>query len=148
MAQLVSTVDLTATLLAAAGISVPDGMAGRSLLPLLRDRGEPWPDDVLVQISESQTGRAIRTHRWKYCARLPLGSTGTGSDYEDHCLYDLLADPWELTNLIGMEPFDGVVAEMRERLSRRMVAAGEAIPHFTAASAQPTDQRRVDFRYS
>mgnify|MGYP006148106243 CR=1 FL=1 len=38
------------------------------LLPLLRGSGANtgWPDEVFVQISESQIGRCVRTHRWKY----------------------------------------------------------------------------------
>jgi len=61
--QLVSLVDLPPTLLDAAQIAVPSSMQGRSILPLVRGQTDGWPDDVFMQISESQCGRAIRTTR-------------------------------------------------------------------------------------
>ncbi|MGH8020708.1 MAG: sulfatase/phosphatase domain-containing protein, partial [Opitutaceae bacterium] len=149
ISQLVSTVDLAPTLLDAAGLPVPRGMAGRSLVPLVRDRdGTPWPDDVFIQISEAQTGRTVRTCRWKYSVRRPgedelAPETASSDIYEDDCLFDLEADPWELTNLIGMPPFAGIVSDMRARLVRRMRAAGEAAPRFIDAPEQPHGQRQV-----
>ena len=59
-------------------------------------------------------------------------------------LYDLRADPWELTNLIGLPSHGEVAAMLRERLVRRMVAAGEAEPTMTAAPVKSASgQRRV-----
>ena len=55
----VSTVDLAPTLLDAAGVPLPAGLHGRSVLPLLRGDRQGWPDHVFLQISESQVGRAI-----------------------------------------------------------------------------------------
>ena len=52
--QLVSLVDLPPTLLDAAGIPVPEEMQGRSILPLTRGETDGWPEEVFVQISESQ----------------------------------------------------------------------------------------------
>jgi len=147
--QFVSTVDFAPTLLDAAGLPVPPGMSGRSLLPLLRDRDMPWRDDILVQISESQTGRTLRTDRWKYNVRRP-DEAGTeeaaGSDvYVDDCLFDLEADPWELTNLIGIQAFAEVVSDLRRRLVRRMTETGEAEPRFIDAPVQPSGQRRMEY---
>ena len=61
IAELVSLLDLPPTLLDAAGIPVPEGMQGKSLLPLVQKRTVSWPEEVFVQISESQVGRAVRT---------------------------------------------------------------------------------------
>ena len=72
--QLVSLIDLPPTLLDAAGLSVPEAMQGRSILPLLRgeaEAAESWPEEMFVQISEAQVGRAVRTHRWKYGVDAP-----------------------------------------------------------------------------
>jgi len=38
-------------------------MEGRSLLLLAQKQTREWRDDMLVQMSEAQTGPAIRTHR-------------------------------------------------------------------------------------
>ncbi len=46
-------------------------MQGRSLLPLVRRQPVEWPDDVFIQISEAQVGRALRTKRWKYGVDAP-----------------------------------------------------------------------------
>jgi arylsulfatase A-like enzyme len=140
--HLVSLVDLPATLLDGAGLGVPKQIAGRSILPLLRQPQHPWSDDVLVQISESQTGRAVRTVRWKYSVRCPeTDETGepvtraSAEAYIDDCLYDLKADPWELTNLAGYTSHAHVVKVLRERMTRRMVSIGEAPPRFIDAPA-------------
>ncbi len=149
--ELVSLVDLPPTLLDAAGLAIPAEMAGRSILPLVRRESAEWPEEVFVQISESQTGRAVRTRRWKYSVRDPEldpegrpVSRAVSGVYADDALYDLLADPWELTNLIGMAPFAEVVAELRGRLVRRMTAIGETPPRFLDAPPVAAGQRRID----
>jgi len=142
--QLVSLVDLPPTLLDAAGLPVPPEMDGRSILPLLRSRSADWPEEAFIQISESQVGRAIRTARWKYSVYAPdlHGWQVGGSDrYVEEFLYDLQADPYELTNLIGVEAYRAVANDLRERLIRRMVEAGEAAPIIEPAPSRPSGQR-------
>jgi arylsulfatase A-like enzyme len=144
--QLVSLIDLPPTLLDAAGLPVPDEMQGRSLVPLLHNRNTQWPDDVFVQISESQVGRAIRTSRWKYgvVAKDKNGWRDADSDhYTEAHLYDLLADPYELSNLIECESHREVARVMRERLLRRMNEAGETAPQIIEAECHQCGQRRV-----
>jgi arylsulfatase A-like enzyme len=150
--QLCSLIDLPPTLLDAAGIEVPADMMGRSIKSLVADRGQPWPDDVLVQISESHTGRCVRTSRWKYSVRAVTATgerpsqEGPGSAYyADDFLYDLDADPWEQNNLIGRRAFVAVTAEMRTRLVARMTACGEAAPRFIDAPSVPSGQRRPGY---
>ena len=97
-----SLIDLPPTLLDAAGIEIPANMQGHSILPLLRSPNANWPDDMFVQISESEVGRAIRTSRWKYAVTAPEkdGWQDADSDrYVEAFLYDLYADPYELNNL-------------------------------------------------
>lgn len=121
--DLASLIDLPPTLLDAAGLPVPGEMRGRSLL-----RNGEGPDEVFIQISESQVGRAIRTRRWKYAVTAP-GADGwndAGSaEYVEDLLYDLDADPHELHNLAGLESHAEVAATLRARLQERMAAAGE-----------------------
>jgi len=144
--EVVSLVDLPPTLLAACGLPVPETMQGRSLLPLLRGERAGWPEEVLVQISESQVGRAVRTLRWKYGVDAPdrRGGEHPGAErYVEQYLYDLEADPYELTNLVGLESHRAVADVMRERLVRRMVEAGEAAPEVVPAPARRSGQRHV-----
>lgn len=144
--KLVSTVDLTPTLLDAVGISIPPEMQGRSIMPLTAGNGEGWPEEIFVQISEAQVGRAVRTRRWKYGVDAPegRGAQQAGSDrYVEQYLYDLDADPYELCNLIGMTSHQEVARIMRQRLVRRMLAAGEDAPQIQPAEIRESRQRRV-----
>ncbi|MBV9865681.1 MAG: sulfatase-like hydrolase/transferase [Abitibacteriaceae bacterium] len=144
--SLVSLIDLPPTLLDAAGLPIPDNMQGRSILPLLKGAAQDWPEEVFVQISESQVGRAIRTARWKYSVHAPDRSgwrDAASNHYAEEFLYDLQADPYELINLLGFESHQEVTALLRERLIGRMVAAGEEAPTIEPAPLRPSGQRRV-----
>lgn len=144
--ELVSLIDLPPTLLDAAGIEVPDAMQGRSVLPLIHREPVEWPEEVFVQISESQVGRAIRTKRWKYAVVAPdaHATHDASSDrYVEELLYDLEADPYELTNLAGIEAYRSVADELKDRLIARMVEAGEQAPEIVAAEARHGGQRKI-----
>lgn len=69
--------------------------------------------------------------------------TGSADRYREQFLYDLAADPYELTNLAGFESHRRVSEELRARLIRRMVEAGEAAPLIEAAPAVASGQRIV-----
>jgi len=144
LTELVSLIDLPPTLMDAAGLPIPSDMQGRSLLPLIRGETAGWPEEVFIQISESQVGRAIRTRRWKYsvCAPGKDGWNDSASEvYVEEYLYDLEVDPYELTNLIGYESHRRVADQLRERLIERMVAAGESAPSITPAPARSSGER-------
>ena len=94
--------------------------------------------------SSGSTAKPTRTARWKYSVYAPdlHGWQVGGSDrYDEEYLYDLQADPYELTNLIGIEAFRAVADDLRERLIRRMVPAGEAAPDIEPAAPRPGGQR-------
>lgn len=126
--ELMSTLDLPPTLLDAAGIEVPEQMQGRSIMPLVKRQESNWPEEVFVQISESQVARAVRTQRWKYCVTAPDKDAwhDMNSDtYVEQYLYDLQSDPHELRNLVDLPSHEAVRKLMRERLTKRMLEAGE-----------------------
>lgn len=127
--ELVSLVDLPPTLLDAAGIPVPEEMQGRSIMPLVRRKAhEPWPEEVYIQISEAEVGRAVRTHRWKYGVTAPelSGNDVPGaSEYVESYLYDLEVDPYELNNLVGRSAYRELSDRLGDRLLARLVEAGE-----------------------
>jgi len=146
VSEMVSLIDLPPTLLDAAGIDVPDLMQGRSILPLLNGTADDWPEEAFIQVSEAQVGRAVRTGRWKYGVDAPEkhGGKDAGSDtYVEQYLYDLQADPYELTNLIHSEVHQIVRDVMRDRLIRRMKDAGEDEPSIVQAEVHRSGQRKV-----
>ena len=135
--DLVSLIDVPPTLLAAGGIPTPASMQGRPLQGLADGTAKDWPEEVFIQISESQVGRAIRTKKWKYSVRAPerKGNRDSGSDvYAEDYLYDLEQDPHERNNLVTAPELATVRAQLAERLKDRMVKAGEPAPRIVPAT--------------
>lgn len=121
--ELVSLIDLPATLLDCAEIDVPKHFDGNSLLALVDSSEENWKKEVFLQISESQVGRCIRTDRFKYSVRATDkdGVKDASSDvyYEDF-LYDLQNDPHERINLIEHKDYAKTREELKAILQRNI----------------------------
>ncbi|MCL2509365.1 MAG: sulfatase-like hydrolase/transferase [Oscillospiraceae bacterium] len=129
--ELVSLIDLPVTLMQCGGIEIPSGLQGNPLQKLTRGDHSDWPQEVFIQISESQVGRAIRTKRWKYSVKAPFKNGWIHEDsgiYREEFLYDLENDPHELRNLVDRKEYGEVRAELRQRLIKRMTKAGERTP--------------------
>jgi uncharacterized sulfatase len=132
--EMVNLMDLPPTILQAADTTPPDTMRGRPLQDLVDGHAVDWPQEVFLQISESQCGRAVRTKKWKYSVRAP-DKTGqdAGSDgYVEDFLYDLESDPHERNNLVAASDHFETRQMLSRVLKRRMVAAGEAEPQILA----------------
>jgi arylsulfatase A-like enzyme len=152
--EVVSMVDVTPTLLDAAGVPVPASMKGRSFLPLLNQpKGRAnWRSEAFVQISASMVARALRTDQWTYCVVDPTGNGDRdpgSTHFQEYQMYNLAADPHQLLNLAGRRDVPQLVhyngdrqlpdlaAHLRERLIARMVEAGEAAPQIDPARFYP-----------
>jgi len=139
--ELIGIIHIAPTLLDAAGVTVPESMKGRSFLPLLRDAKARtnWPNRELIQISESMTGRAIRTKDWTYCVADPTGATDqpASTNYHEYQIYDQRNDPCELVNLAGRKEYREVAYGLRDQLKELMAQAGEAAPEITPAKLYP-----------
>jgi arylsulfatase A-like enzyme len=139
--EIVGLIDLAPTVLEAVNVAVPAGWKGRSLLPLLSDPAarESWPNQQLIQISESMTARAIRTKDWTYCVADPSGATKepAAGTYHEYQLYDQRADPHELVNLAGRKEYRTQADELSGQLKKLMVAAGEPEPEIVPAALYP-----------
>jgi len=134
--ELVSLIDVPPTLLAAGGMPTPTTMQGRPLQGLVDGTANNWPEEVFIQISESQVGRAIRTKKWKYSVRAPErhGNRDSGSDvYLEDFLYDLEKDPHERNNLVADPALAGIRTQMAARLKQQMDKAGEQVPRILPA---------------
>ncbi len=144
----IGLVDLMPSLLHACDVAIPEGVQGRSFLPLAQREPETvreWQEEVLVQISEAGTGRAMRSERWTYCVMAPAGqgsihaggvegaqvgkAASPGSEvYAETHLYDNYADPYQHVNLLGRQQYRDVAARLRERMVERMTSIGEPAP--------------------
>ncbi|MGN8644866.1 sulfatase-like hydrolase/transferase [Gracilibacillus sp. HCP3S3_G5_1] len=144
--ELVSLIDFTPTLLDAAGITVPKELSGQSFLPLVTNKDTKWKNEVFIQISESQVGRAIRTKRWKYSVSnysLNPAEYETASVYQEEFLYDLEADPYELTNLIELKSHRKVKEYLRERLLDYILKIEGEKPEIQTVTEVESGQRKV-----
>ncbi|MFW6164449.1 MAG: sulfatase-like hydrolase/transferase [Planctomycetota bacterium] len=117
--ELVLNADISPTLVDLAGLPVPDGVHGRSLLPLLGGEKVAWRDSILYEAPEPELGSwplaAVRTARWKYIQTYAIKDPSR-LVFEE--LYDLGADPREMTNLAGQAAHAAVQAQLREELGR------------------------------
>ena len=129
ISELVSQVDYTPTLLDAAGLPIPTTMQGRTLMPLLDRKTEGWRNEVYFEMTEFYTGRGLRTPQYTYAVLAPKErgwQTVPGADrYVEYALYDNYADPYQLVNLAGRDPYRQVLQELRNRLLARMKEAGD-----------------------
>ncbi|MAS92327.1 MAG: iduronate-2-sulfatase [Verrucomicrobiales bacterium] len=97
--RIVEYVDIYPTVVEAAGLAIPDGLAGKSLVPLLEDPIAEWDSHAVTQILRPADDRlenpvmgcSIRTDRWRF-TEWAEGSEGVE-------LYDHYADPMEFNNL-------------------------------------------------
>jgi arylsulfatase A-like enzyme len=141
ISQMVGIIDLTPTLLTAVGVTVPPTMKGTSLQPLLHDEKAraSWPNEHLIQISESMTGRAIRTRDWTYCVAEITGTTNLPASpvYQEYQMYDQRNDPMEQVNLAGRKEYRKQANELKDKLIKLLVAAGEPVPEIRPARLYP-----------
>ena len=114
--QLTQNIDFAPTFLDLAGVPVPATMHGASLVPLLERREIAWRDAIYYHYYESQATHrvpamyGVRTDRHKLVRYYEPGENA----WE---LFDLVADPDELRNVVD----DPKYAEVRAQLTKRLV---------------------------
>lgn len=128
VSDLVSLIDLPATVLDIAGAEIPEHFMGKSLAD------KKGHESVFIQISESQIGRAVRTDRWKYSVSAKNRDSAFADSYTEDCLYDLQNDPYEKNNLISDPSLAQTRKELREILLEYMKKAGEPVLNITKST--------------
>ncbi len=99
--QAAASMDLTATILAAAGVTPPRPLDGRDLLPLLAGKRPPLERSLFWRVKlPDRRQQAMRRGSWKYL-----------HDGKADLLFDLARDPGEKKDLAAAEP--ARVAEMK-----------------------------------
>ena len=110
-AHLVVNIDLAPTFAAVGGAAAPNAQ-GMSLLPLLRSSAAPWRDQFLIE-SKTLVGVpafcGIRSTGYAYVRYVRTG---------EQELYDLSADPYELTNVASDPSYAKVLTTLRRAAQR------------------------------
>ncbi|WP_213807182.1 sulfatase [Granulicella sp. dw_53] len=112
--RIVQSLDIYRTMAELCGLEVPNGVEGKSLVPLLNDPRAAWEEPAYSIWSEDGTtvhGTAVRTEQWRYAEYGKDAANGA-------LLFDVHADPMELTNLADDPKF----ADVRKRLSGLVAA--------------------------
>lgn len=157
---LLGNVDYAPTILALAGVEVPEAMQGRSFADALAaDRPEPVREAVFGLYHKSHS-RSVRTlthklirhfdspteHRWLPATYEHLLQRRSGRRVE---LYDLEADPLEFHNLAGQPPVTDVEARLDDLLWRWLEEVDDPVlhgpvrsPSYEAAVADYQDWRK------
>ncbi|MEZ4707120.1 MAG: sulfatase-like hydrolase/transferase [Caldilineaceae bacterium] len=145
--SMVNLVDIVPTLLTLQGLPIPRAMHGQPLPTVtnaaprdatfseygaggppftqadLEALPRPWGRQTLIQSLRHREAegrrKMVRTRDWKY-VHDPMG------DKDE--LYDLCADPWELTNVIDEPVHAPTVADLRLRLADWMIETEDAQP--------------------
>ncbi|MBL9123116.1 MAG: sulfatase [Planctomycetaceae bacterium] len=108
------SVDIYPTLCELAGVPIPAGLDGSSLLSVARDPRAGGKDSALhVYPRGERIGRAIRTERYRLVEWKVPGSSPDTAEFE---LYDYENDPLETQNLADTEP--ETVAQLRALLAK------------------------------
>jgi choline-sulfatase len=141
----VTTAELAPTLLRAAGIKAPAGMLDG--LPVtaadLATTGTTQDAAVLIQISESETGRALRTRRWAYHV-VGEGIASHADTYTEDGLWDLDADPYQLDNVIGLEGYATTADALRLLIVERIAQEEGRLAVVRSAPRSPSGQRQSE----
>jgi len=107
-------IDVTATIVDLAGIDVPDGYHGKSLVPIVTGETTSLSRDAVLiehlwEFPHIPSSEGVRTDNWKY-----FRYVGDPSIEE---LYNLSEDPEEENNLANDADYRETMAELRAKLS-------------------------------
>jgi len=140
---MVTNVDFAPTLLELMGAPAPDHVQGRSFVPILEGE-EPadWPTSMYYRYwmhhdgahnCPAHYGVRTRTHKLICYYNDPLDQVGAHgpADPVEWELYDLVADPLEVANVIDDPTYADVRADLAAELARLQEAVGDT-PHAMA----------------
>jgi arylsulfatase A-like enzyme len=121
-ASLVSNLDLAPTFLEAAGVSIPESMQGRSLVPLLRgERPGDWRDSFYYHYYESYGAHAVAAHYGVVTDRYKLVRFPATDEWE---LLDREIDPLEVRSFHDDPDHAAVRAQLLDELERLRAELG------------------------
>jgi arylsulfatase A-like enzyme len=115
---IVSNLDFAETFLEAAGQSIPAGMQGRSLVPLLKgETPADWRKSFYYEYYEYPVPHHVRPHYGVVTDRYKLVHFYT-PDLDEWELFDRAKDPGELRNVAGEAAYASVVEDLKREVNR------------------------------
>ncbi len=117
--EMVLSIDLAPTMLALAGVKIPESMQGLDMTPLVRDEPVDWRSDWYYEhVYNTRPPRSpivkvegVRTDRWKYTRYPEIGPLAEQ-------LFDLENDPLERSNLAGSSSHQQTLIQLRSRCDK------------------------------
>lgn len=126
----VSAIDIGPTVLDAAGLPIPEGMSGRSMMKIINSTESGQIDDSRNTMMTGMefhyentllpASRNIRNKRFEYIIHFE-------NDGEE--FYDLVNDPWETKNLISNPDYKTEIHELKTQMRTMGIGLGD--PRFT-----------------
>lgn len=115
--EIVTNLDFAETMLDLAGVKVPSGMQGESLVPLLKGKKRKgWRDAMYYHFYEYPGYHYVKRHYGIRTERYKL--IRFYHDIEAWELYDLDEDPQELNNLYGSDGYEKLTKRLKKRLDK------------------------------
>jgi len=115
--RIVESLDIYPTLVELCGLALPEGVEGKSLVPLLHNPAAQWDRPAYSVWSEDGRtlhGVAVRNEQWRYAEFGPNGANGA-------MLFDPKADPLEMNNLAN-DPRHAATCAQLAKLTRQYAA--------------------------
>ena len=112
---LIQNIDYGPTFLDVAGVSVPEEMQGRSMVPLLRNDCQPssdWRDAIYYAYYENAAVHAVPVHDGVRNDRYKLMYFPRGREWQ---LFDLEVDPQEMRSVHKEPEYASILAMMQQR---------------------------------
>ena len=146
---LVSHLDVFPTICDILGLTPPEWLQGKSMVPLLEGKVDKIRDEIFSEVTfhaAYQPMRCIRTERYKYiryfddydCVVAANIDDGPAKSFllenglldmpiEKELLFDLYHDPTERNNLVGRQEYQQVYENLIERLHAWMVETNDPL---------------------
>jgi arylsulfatase A-like enzyme len=113
--QMVMNLDIAPTMLDIAGITLPNEVQGKSMLPLFTKGNATWRNELYYHYYETTTHDVsphfgIKTNKYKL---IRFYEKVTGWE-----LYDLQKDPHEMNNIYGKTGYEKITAQLKGQLNK------------------------------
>jgi arylsulfatase A-like enzyme len=116
--SMVYLLDIFPTMFDILGLPIPPTVDGKSFLPILKDPKRKTRDGLIYAYRHFQ--RALRTNRWKFIRYNVNGK-------QTRQLFDIVADQWEMKNLIDDPALAETVNQLDSLLRMYLKQAGDPL---------------------